>query len=158
MSFLINKIPFTLSLNRILFIRTYTAKKPIKISKSSAPIYEKKELEDGSIFISRVPLNSQNQSFDELPPPLKPIKKKSYHLTQEQINEIKQLREQDPIKWTRKNLAEKFECSQFYIGIVAPVTEERRIELEEEYNQKINEMGWKKRFVRNERVRRRELW
>lgn len=158
MSFLINKIPSTLSLNRILFIRTYTAKKPIKPSKSSAPIYEKKELEDGSVFISRVPLNSQNQSFDELPPPLKPIKKKSYHLTQEQINEIKQLREQDPIKWTRKKLAEKFECSQFYIGIVAPISEERRIELEEEYNQKIERTGWKKRFVRNERARRRELW
>ncbi|RGB35758.1 mitochondrial ribosomal protein subunit L20-domain-containing protein, partial [Rhizophagus diaphanus] len=92
-----------------------------------------------------------------LPPPLKPIKKKSYHLTHEQINEIKQLREKDPIKWTRKKLAEKFECSQFYIGIIAPVSEERRNELEEEYNQKIEEMGWKKRFIRNERSRRRDL-
>jgi hypothetical protein len=142
----------------ILFLRTYTAKKPVKTSKLSAPIYAEKELEDGSIFVSRVPLSPQKRSYDELPPPLKQIKQKSYHLTQEQIKEIKQLREQDPIKWSRKNLAEKFECSQFYIGIIAPVSEERSIQLKEEINQRIEEMGWKKRFVRKERARRRELW
>ncbi|RIA86793.1 mitochondrial ribosomal protein subunit L20-domain-containing protein [Glomus cerebriforme] len=167
MSLLIKKILFTppstistisLFIPNHIFIRTYTAKKPIKPSNSSAPIYAEEELEDGSKFISRVPLYPQKISLDELPPPLNPIKQKSYNLTQEQINEIKQLREQDPIKWTRKKLAEKFECSQFYIGIIAPVSEERRIELEAENIQKIEKMGWKKRFVRNERARRRELW
>src|ERR1051325_4980273 len=84
-----------LSVPNHIFFRTYTARKPVKNSKLSAPIYAEKELEDGSIFVSRVPLSPQKISFDDLPPPLKPIKEKSYHLTQEQINEIKQLREQD---------------------------------------------------------------
>ncbi len=130
----------------------------MKPSNLSAPVYARKELEDGSIFISRVPLSPQKKSFDELPPPLNPIKEKSYNLTQEQIKEIQQLREKDPIKWSRKKLAEKFGCSQLYIGIIAPVSKERRIELQEEINEEIERMGWKKRFIRNERTRRRELW
>ena len=141
-----------------IFFRSYTARKPVKVNKSSAPVYTKEELEDGSIFISRVPLSPEKISHDDLPPPLRPIKQKLYHLTQEQIDEIRQLREQDPVKWTRKKLAEKFECSQFYIGIIAPVSKERKIELEKEIDQKIEKMGWKKKFIRNERARRRELW
>ncbi|CAG8522424.1 10956_t:CDS:1 [Funneliformis caledonium] len=141
-----------------IFLRRYTARKPTKLSNSSAPIYARRELEDGSLFISRVPLSPQKISYDDLPPPLKPIKEKSYHLTQEQVKEIQQLREQNPVKWSRKKLAEKFECSQLYIGIIAPVSKERRAQLEEEKNAEIEEMGWKKRFIRKERVRRREIW
>src|ERR1044071_4884770 len=78
------------------FLRRYTARKPLKPSKLSAPVYAQRELEDGSTFVSRVPLLPPKVSEDELPPPLNPIKEKSYHLTQEQIKEIQQLREKDP--------------------------------------------------------------
>src|SRR5947199_374697 len=75
-----------------IFLCTYTAKKPVKTGKLSAPIYAQKELEDGSVFISRVTLSPQKISPDELPTTLKPIKQKSYNLTKEQKKKIKKLK------------------------------------------------------------------
>ncbi|CAI2162608.1 6971_t:CDS:2 [Funneliformis geosporum] len=93
LSILPSKFPTTtlyfLPTNHI-FLRSYTARKPTKLSNSSAPIYARRELEDGSI--------------------------------------------------------------------IAPVSKEKRDQLEEAKNAEIEDMGWKKRFIRKERTRRRELW
>lgn len=52
-------------------------------------------------------------------PPLRQPAQKNYNLTPEQIEEIQQLRLQDPVEWNRKNLAKKFNCSEFVISLVS---------------------------------------
>lgn len=67
------------------------------------------------------------------------------------------LRASDPDTWTRKRLAEKFGCTQFFIGIVAPASEER-VQSEQERKDKIKEKwGMRRRTAREERAKRREL-
>ena len=63
----------------------------------------------------------------KLPPLSRKVQKeKKHHLKPEDMEEIRRLRRQDPYKWTRKTLAEKFECSQFFIGLVAEATPEKK--------------------------------
>ncbi|EOD49352.1 putative 60s ribosomal protein [Neofusicoccum parvum UCRNP2] len=92
-----------------------------------------------------------------LPPPVRAPYAKKYHLTQSDIDEIRRLRAEDPAQWTRERLAARFECSQFFIGLVAPAPERARAkaaELEEV------QRGWgrRKREAREDRRRRRETW
>ncbi|ODV59489.1 mitochondrial 54S ribosomal protein mL58 ASCRUDRAFT_9528 [Ascoidea rubescens DSM 1968] len=44
---------------------------------------------------------------------------KKYNLNQKQIKEIIKLNSKDPNKYTRKVLAEKFNCSPFFVGLVS---------------------------------------
>ncbi|KAF2202385.1 hypothetical protein GQ43DRAFT_312506 [Delitschia confertaspora ATCC 74209] len=55
-----------------------------------------------------------------LPQAVRQPYEKKYNVTPEQIEEIRRLRKEDPEKWTRVRLAEKFGCSQFFVGLVAP--------------------------------------
>ncbi|CAG8586143.1 12023_t:CDS:2 [Racocetra fulgida] len=131
-----------------IIIRLYTAKKPIKPSKLHAPIYYETILDDGSKFISRVPLVKPTVAMDKLPPPLKPPKENNHHkLTEDEINEMRELRLSDPEKWT-----------PLFVGQAAPLSKDRKEILEARKVAQFNKMGWKKRFVRNERARRRANW
>ncbi|CAG8665463.1 4142_t:CDS:1, partial [Scutellospora calospora] len=139
--------------------RLYTARKPIKPSKLSAPIYYETILDDGSKFISRVPLAKPTITMDNLPPPLKPPKENNHRkLTEDDIKEMRELRLSDPEKWTCNELAKKFQCSSLFVGQVAPLSNERREIYEASKVAQFNKMGWKKRFVRRERARRRANW
>ena len=92
-----------------------------------------------------------------LPPAVRPVYEKKYHLKQADIEEIKRLRAEDPRKWTRVRLAEKFECSQFFVSLCcsAPqIKDERQAELE-----KIKEKwGRTKREAREDRQTRKQSW
>ena len=88
---------------------------------------------------------------------IRPQYEKKYHLGPEQMEEIRRLRKEDPKKWSRIRLAEKFECSQFFIGLCccAPeVKEERDRELEAIKKR----WGRKKTEAREERKARKALW
>lgn len=85
-----------------------------------------------------------------LPPPLKRIKEKKYHLSEEDVEEIRTLRRQDPDKWNRKSLSKKFGCSQFFIGMIAEAPEKRQKELEKLENIKAR---WSKNRVETRRIR-----
>ena len=50
-------------------------------------------------------------------PSVRPQYQKKYHLTPEQVDEMRKLRKHDPRRWTRVRLAEKFECSEFFVGL-----------------------------------------
>ncbi|KAJ9657962.1 hypothetical protein H2201_007969 [Coniosporium apollinis] len=92
-----------------------------------------------------------------LPPPIRVPYEKKYHLTPPQLEEMRKLRAHDPRKWTRVRLAEKFECSQFFVSLVcqAPqIKAERDAELE---NIK-KRWGRQKRMAREDRVKRKESW
>ncbi|KAH7053105.1 mitochondrial ribosomal protein subunit L20-domain-containing protein [Macrophomina phaseolina] len=92
-----------------------------------------------------------------LPSPVRQPYAKKYHLTETDIAEIRRLRASDPAQWTRERLAAKFECSQFFVGLVAPAPEHaarKAAEVEEV------KRGWgrRKREAREDRGRRREAW
>ena len=87
----------------------------------------------------------------------KPYEKK-YHLGEKEIEEIRRLRTQDPYKWTRKVLAEKFGCSQFFVGMVGEASGEKK-EMEREKIEAIKERwGRRRRYAREDRSKRREMW
>ncbi|KAG8529435.1 uncharacterized protein KY384_006072 [Bacidia gigantensis] len=93
-------------------------------------------------------------------PPLarKTQKQKKYHLTPKQIEEIRELRTKDPWKWTRKRLAERFDCSQFFVGIVAEAPTERKRSEMAKLEAVKERWGWRRRNAREERGKRQELW
>ena len=94
---------------------------------------------------------------EPLPPALKPLQDKKYHLTASDIAEMKRLRAEDPKRWSLLRLAEKFQCSQYFVQICCPNEDAGR----EHGARKADARrfwGPRKTRARDERVRRRELW
>lgn len=82
---------------------------------------------------------------------------KKYHLKPADFEEIRRLRAEDPFTWTRKKLAEKYGCSQFFVGMVAETTEKKK-KFEQEHLEKIKDRwGPKRRHAGEERLKRRQL-
>lgn len=98
-----------------------------------------------------------SDSTSSLPPAVRPVYEKKYHLKEADIAEIRRLRAEDPRQWTRVRLAEKFECSQFFVSLCcsAPqIKDERKVELE-----KIKEKwGRTKTEAREDRQTRKQSW
>lgn len=68
------------------------------------------------------------------------------------------MRTTDPYLWTRKKLAEKFDCSQFFVGIVVQASKEKK-EKEKQILENVKEKwGRRRRYAREDRRKRRELW
>ena len=93
-----------------------------------------------------------------LPPPVRRPYEKKYHLNEEDFAEIRRLRAEDPYKWTRNKLAEKFGCSQFFVGMVAEATKEKKDVEREKIEAVKARWGKKRRYAREDRTKRRELW
>lgn len=92
-----------------------------------------------------------------LPTPVRNPYEKTYHVTEEEVEQIRQLRAQDPDKWTRVKLAEKFGCSQFFVGMVAKAPKKaQRVEAEHEAMRR--RWGARRREAREDRERRKVLW
>ena len=104
--------------------------------------------------------NPYTEPDRQLPPIVKnhePYEKK-YHLQEKDFEEMRKLRAQNPFRWTRSRLAEKFKCSQFFVGLVCQASKNKldqdRAELE-----KIKERwGRRRREAREDRTKRREIW
>ncbi|KAK4540378.1 hypothetical protein LTR36_009235 [Oleoguttula mirabilis] len=90
-------------------------------------------------------------------PSVRPQYQKKYHLTPEQVEEIRTLRAEDPRKWTRVRLAEKFECSQFFVSLCcsAPEVKAEQDKALEEIKRK---WGRRKTEAREARQERKKLW
>lgn len=102
-------------------------------------------------------MRPQFPSIAKLPPALNEPYEKKYHLTEAEIAEIQRLRALDPKKWTRVKLAEKFNCSQFFVSIMAK-NEEAGAQHEKRLEHVKKRWGPKKKLARHERGRRKELW
>ncbi|EMR11043.1 hypothetical protein PNEG_00640 [Pneumocystis murina B123] len=91
----------------------------------------------------------------KLPPPLSPIKKKKYNLTEEDIKEIKILRENGI---SRSELAKRYNASRLFIGMVSSLSKEKLQEIEKK-NQEIRD-SWSehKKEVKMNRYKRKKLW
>lgn len=92
-----------------------------------------------------------------LPAPVRTPYEKKYHLDEAQIAEIRKLRLGDPEKWTRVKLAEKFGCSQFFVGMVVKVPEKAE-RVAAEHQAAREKWGKRRREAREERERRKVLW
>lgn len=93
-----------------------------------------------------------------LPPPLKPLHQKSYHLQPNDVAEMRRLRAADPAVWTRAKLAARFGTSQFFVGMVCETGTERKAEMQTRLARIKARWGKRKIGARVERKRRREGW
>jgi hypothetical protein len=92
-----------------------------------------------------------------LPTPVRAPYEKKYHLTTAEIDEIRQLRSSDPHTWTRVKLAEKFGCSQFFVGMVAKNAEKATV-VSKEHEEARRRWGARRKIAREDRERRKVLW
>ncbi|KAI8948427.1 mitochondrial ribosomal protein subunit L20-domain-containing protein [Xylaria longipes] len=64
----------------------------------------------------------------QLPPPSRKseLREKKYNVTREQVEEMRQLRAQDPRTWSVLKLAEKFECSALFVMMCCKASPEHK--------------------------------
>ncbi|KAI9671888.1 MAG: hypothetical protein M1817_003433 [Caeruleum heppii] len=101
---------------------------------------------------------ARHSTSSTLPPPVRKQYEKSYHLTEDDFAEIRRLRREDPMLWSRERLAKKFNCSSLFVGIVCEATKERKEEQRQLLETVKSRWGRKRRNAREDRVRRRENW
>ncbi|EUC41336.1 hypothetical protein COCMIDRAFT_29874 [Bipolaris oryzae ATCC 44560] len=92
-----------------------------------------------------------------LPRPVRTPYAKQYHLTEQQVREMRALRAQDPDTWTRVKLADKFGCSQFFVGLVAKNAAKAE-RVRQEHEESRAKWGVRRREAREERGRRKAGW
>ena len=117
-----------------------------KLYATSVPTTAK--LQDGTSPPPRLP---------RLPPPVRPEYEKKYHLRAPEIEEIRRLRKEDPKQWTRARLAQKFECSQFFIGLCCSSPEAAK-EQDKALAEIKRKWGRRKTEAREDRQTRKEMW
>ncbi|KAJ6257902.1 54S ribosomal protein L20 [Drechslerella dactyloides] len=99
-----------------------------------------------------------NPTDKKLPPSLTRPYAKTYHLSEADVKKIQRLRASNPNVWSRRKLADKFGCSEFFVGMVAPVTKERVKEMKGRTEKVKERWGKVRTFAREARTRRRQLW
>ncbi|KAI4156145.1 MAG: hypothetical protein LQ340_000482, partial [Diploschistes diacapsis] len=102
-------------------------------------------------------LSSSESSRARLPPPVKEPREKQYNLGPEQIREIRALRSSDPFAWTKKKLAEKFGCTEFFVSMCSPAPKERLDWARRKEEAVKSQWGRKRRGAREEREKRKVL-
>ncbi|GAB5589958.1 hypothetical protein Unana1_04858 [Umbelopsis nana] len=121
-------------------------------SKPRVPTTEQ-VLPDGSIFITRLPL-STTESAKAAPLLRKKAVTSSKTLGEAEIAEMQKLRIENPTQWTRKALAERFRCSQFFVSIATG----KKQPTVTQAAQDLSEIGYRKKVIYENRVKRRALW
>jgi len=109
----------------------------------------------------RPPTDSKNVL---VPPLLRPSAyvREPPRLTRKQIEEIRRLRRQDPETYSRGKLAEMFNCTSHFVGLVAALHPTKRKELkkrqEEEHEAWREKWGAKRTLFNDIRIKRRSFW
>ena len=113
----------------------------------------------GGAGVTNTESSSSFFSFSSpLPPPLRPITEKKYHLTEADISEIRRLRAEDPVKNTRTMLAKKYNASRFFVGMVAEASSQHKKHKWQEMESVKEAWGKRRREARGDRERRRAGW
>lgn len=135
-------------------IRTYATKsKTTNLKwKPSVPV-QQTTLSDGSIFITRQPLVEPTVQANVAPLINKSVNSKK--LSQDEINQLRQLREADPSTWTRSKLAKKFGCSELFVSIAAPT---KTSAIPQDQIQAVAKHGYRRALITKERQKRKALW
>lgn len=94
-----------------------------------------------------------------LPPPVRKPYVKRYHLTAEDLDEMRQLRVEDPIAWSIKKLSKKFDCSAVFVQNACAGLAKNKMALQATVSQVVkSRWGTKRRVAREDRALRREAW
>ncbi|KAL7949406.1 mitochondrial ribosomal protein subunit L20 domain-containing protein [Trichoderma barbatum] len=101
---------------------------------------------------------STQQTNGELPPEMRYKRRQpKYNLTKEHIEEMRRLRNEDPLTWSVQKLARKFECSTVFVQIAAPAPPEHLQWLKGKMERKMERWGPKKTQAREDRKIRAEM-
>ncbi|OLN93039.1 54S ribosomal protein L20, mitochondrial [Colletotrichum chlorophyti] len=103
---------------------------------------------------------SQPSSARPLPPALNVPSRGSnprYHLTKDDVAEIRRLRAEDPVRWSVTALARKFDCSETFITICTPAPREHKERLERKLEAVKGRWGSIRTKAREDRARRKEM-
>lgn len=96
---------------------------------------------------------------EALPPAVRKPYEKRYHLTTEQIKEMRSLREADPIEWTRSKLAKKFDCSNVFVSFVTEGLAKGKWKQQRQVTDMVkSNWGVRRRTAREDRQLRKERW
>ncbi|WPH01835.1 Hypothetical protein R9X50_00468900 [Acrodontium crateriforme] len=83
---------------------------------------------------------------------------KKYHLTAAEVEEMRSLRASDPTVWTRVRLAEKFECSPFFVSLCCSAPKEVHEQQAKDLAEVKKRWGRRKVEAREARVERKKGW
>lgn len=135
-------------------LRQYATKSKTTNMKMTARVpLEQTSLPNGNLFVTRLPpVNPKVQATAA--PAIHASYERKPELGEKEINEIRTLRQQDPETWTRKKLADKFNCSPLFISMVAPTPSKQPTSPATLSSDK----GYKRQLITKNRQRRRELW
>ena len=103
------------------------------------------------------PSGSQ-QKPEELPGVFKKPAEKKYHLTPSDIEEIRKLRLEDPMTWSRWKLAKRFDCSPMFIGMVCEASPQKKQIQKQVLEAVQSRWGMQRRMAREDRQLRKETW
>lgn len=75
------------------------------------------------------------------------------------MEELRALRKEDPVKWSVKQLARKFDCSTLFVSYVTAGLSKEQQERQKMVTQVIqSRWGRKRRVAREDRTLRKERW
>lgn len=103
-------------------------------------------------------LTAKDAEISKVAPVLHNKGEKTYHLKPEDIEEIKRLRLEDPVKNSRKALAKRFKCSPLFISLVSEPPKERKEEMEQVLEMIKSQWHPLRAAARADRKKRKALW
>ncbi|VUC34779.1 unnamed protein product [Clonostachys rosea] len=95
---------------------------------------------------------------EDLPPAMSyPRRRAQYNLTEDDMAEMRRLRNEDPLTWSTAALARKFKCSPIIVSIAAPAPDQHKKWLKEKEERRRERWGPIKTQAREDRGRRAEM-
>jgi hypothetical protein len=102
--------------------------------------------------------SSKSQNPEALPSVFKTAPERKYHLTREDVAEIRKLRSSDPILWSRWKLAKRFNCSPIFIAQACEASPQKK-EIQRQVLEAVqSRWGKARRMAREDRQLRKESW
>jgi hypothetical protein len=101
---------------------------------------------------------TETDSGSRLPLVFKNTSQREHHLTESEIAEIRKLRQEDPLTWSRWKLAKRFGCSALFVGMVCEAGPEKKAIQKQVLEAVKSRWGTKRTLAREDRVLRREMW
>ncbi len=103
--------------------------------------------------------NAQVSGSGALAPPTREPYEKRYHLTEEDVKEMRRLRREDPYKWSATQLQKKFDCSNMFVITAIRGLSKEKLEEQRMVSKAVkSNWGIKRRVAREDRQIRKEKW
>ncbi|KAG5287109.1 ribosomal protein YmL20 [Histoplasma ohiense] len=100
----------------------------------------------------------QQQKHSQLPPVFRQKSQAKTILGEQEIAEMRQLRLEDPMKWSRYALAQKFGCSTHFVMQVCDAGPQKKAIQQQVLEAIKSRWGKKRTIAREDRQLRKELW